>query len=304
MTFTEIAAESGVPEAATGGVPRRPPGAIRSAMRMWRTRIGMLLVGVVIFLAVFGPSLAPNNGRVAVGSGKPFDPDADGALFGSGYLGSDVWSRFLNGGRAILITATIATMLAIAVGAGLGLLAAYSRGTLDNVIMRSLDIVLAFPSLLLALVIFTTYGVENWLIVLVVAGTTTPRIARVVRGATVPVVERDFVGAAEALGESRWFIITRELLPNVTAPLLVEASLRLAYSIALISTLGFLGFTESVNAPNWGVMVQEGRATLEIQPWAVMIPVIAIAILTIGAGLIADGITRANAGIDRGRADA
>lgn len=303
MSFSELAAESGLPEAAPRGLPKRPPGVMRAALGMWRTRIGLLLVGLIVFLALFGPWISKTNGVAPVGDGFPFKPDVPGSWFGSGYLGADVWDRFLNGGRAILFTATIATVIAIVVGAGLGLLAAYTRGTVDNVIMRTLDIVLAFPSLLLALVIFTTFGVENWLIVLVVAGTTTPRIARVVRGATVPVVERDFVGAAEALGESKWFIITRELLPNVSAPLLVEASLRLAYSIALISSLGFLGFTESVNAPNWGVMVQEGRGTLETQPWAVVIPVLAIAILTIGAGLVADGITRANAGIDRGRAE-
>ena len=304
MTFTDIAAASGAPEVATGGLAKPPRGVFRTALTMWRTRVGLALVGLIVGIAIFGPWFAPFGPTEAVGTGIPFDPDAEGTLFGSGYLGQDVWSRFLHGGREILLTATIATVLAITIGAGLGLLAAYSRGTLDNVIMRTLDVVLAFPSLLLALVIFTTFGVKNWLIVIVVAGTTLPRIARVVRGATVPVVERDFVGAAEALGESRWFIVTRELLPNVTAPLLVEASLRLAYSIALISSLGFLGFTEKLNAPNWGVMVQEGRGSLEVQPWAVVIPVAAIAILTIGAGLIADGITRANAGIDRGRAEA
>ena len=204
--------------------------------------------------------------------------------------------------REILLTAAIATALAIIIGAGLGLYAAYARGAVDNIIMRTLDVILAFPSLLLALVIFTTFGVKNWLIIIVVGGTSVPPHRP--RGArrTVPVVERDFIGA-EALGESRRFIVLRELLPNVSAPLLVEASLRLAYSIAIISSLGFLGFTEKLNAPNWGVMVQEGRGTTETQPWAVIVPVAAIAILTIGAGLIADGITRANAGIDRGRAE-
>lgn len=282
----------------------RSTGFLRSAFRLWRTRVGAVLLLAVVGIAVVGPWVAPYGPTEAVGDGRPFIADVPGTVFGSGYLGQDVWSRFLHGGREILLSAGIATLLALVIGSALGLTAAYSRGRADNVIMRTLDVVLAFPSLLLALVVFAAFGVKNWLIVIVVAGTTVPRIARVVRGAALPVVERDFVAAAEALGESRTFIVAREVLPNVTAPLLVEASLRLAYSIGLISSLGFLGFTPKLNAPNWGVMVQEGRGTLEVQPMAVVVPVLAIAILTIGAGLVADGVTRAAAGIDRGRAEA
>jgi ABC-type antimicrobial peptide transport system permease subunit len=115
----------------------------------------------------------------------------------------------------------------------------------------------------------------------VVALTTTPRIARVVRGAVTPVVERDCVGAAEALGESRWHILRKELLPNVAAPLLVEASLRIAYSIALIGAMGFLGIVPDLLQPNWGVMINENRGSMANQPWPVILPVMAIAILTV-----------------------
>ncbi len=157
---------------------------------------------------------------------------------------------------------------------------------------------------MLALVALTTIGAKPWLIVSIVAFTTMPRIARITRGATVPVVERDFIGAAEALGESRFRIITRELLPNVTGPLLVEANLRLTYSIGTIAGLGFLGFVAEKNAADWGSMIQENRIALTVNPWGTLLPAAAIALLTIGTGMMADGISRTIAGVDRGRPDA
>jgi len=191
----------------------------------------------------------------------------------------------------------------LVVGALVGMYAGYSKGLTDTILMRMMDIFISFPSLLLILVVFAVFDRTNWLIVTVVAFTTTPRIARVIRGAVTPVVERDFVGAAEALGESRWHILRKELLPNVAAPLLVEASLRIAYSIALIGAMGFLGITAKANAANWGLMLNENRGSVSIQPWPVILPAAAIAVLTVGAGLVADGLSRATAGIDRGRAD-
>ena len=122
-----------------------------------------------------------------------------------------------------------------------------------------MDIILAFPNLLLALVAVTTLGRRSWVIILVVALTAIPRVARITRGAALGVVERDFVGAAEALGESRARVLRTEVLPNVTGPLLVEANLRLAYSIILIGALGFLGFGVGLNQPDWAQMINENR---------------------------------------------
>ena len=188
-------------------------------------------------------------------------------------------------------------------GVTIGLVAAYSRGLVDNVLMRLMDINLAFPQLLLALVALTTIGPKAWVIVLVVGFTTMPRIARVTRGAAVPVVERDFVSAAQALGESRFRILRSEILPNVSGPLLVEANLRLTYSIAIIASLGFLGFATSVNAADWGLMIQENRGAVSASSrgaWCCRC--LAIALLTIGTGLVGDGLARAAAGIDRKKA--
>jgi peptide/nickel transport system permease protein len=279
-----------------------PPRLMRAALRLWRTRIGIALVVLLVAVAIIGPWVAPFGPAEFIGT--PNTRNLDGSWLGSDYLGQDVWSRFLHGGRSILFIATVATLIGFVLGGAVGLTAAYDRGHLDDALMRFMDILLAFPQLLLALVALTTVGPKSWLIIAIVGFTTIPRIARITRGATVSVVERDFVGAAEALGESKLRIITSELLPNVTGPLLVEANLRLTYSITIIAGLGFLGFATEVNAANWGSMVDENRAAVTVQPWGVVLPAVAIALLTIGTGLISDGLARTVAGIDRGRPDA
>lgn len=284
------------------GTVRKQSGLVRSALKLWRTRVGLVLVTLLVGVAVFGPWVAPHGAGEFVGTANL--RDVNGAWLGTDYFGQDVWSRFLHGGRSILFLATTATLIGFLVGAAIGLIAAYNRGRIDDALMRLMDVVLAFPQLLLALVALTTVGPKSWLIIAIVGFTTIPRIARITRGATVPVVERDFIGAAEALGESRFRIITRELLPNVTGPLLVEANLRLTYSIGIIAGLGFLGFATERNAADWGLMVQENRVALSVQPWGTVLPAIAIALLTIGTGLISDGLARTVAGIDRGRPDA
>ena len=278
------------------------PGVMRTALRLWRTRLGMAIVALLVLIAIIGPSIAPYGPSKFVG--KPNLRDVKGSWLGTDYFGQDVWSRFLHGGRSILIMATLSTAIGFIVGAAIGLIAAYDRGRADEILMRAMDTLLAFPQLLLTLVALTAVGPKAWIIVAVVAFTTIPRIARITRGAAVPVVERDFIGAAEALGESKTRIVTRELLPNVTGPLLVEANLRLTYSIAIIAGLSFLGFATKVNAADWGLMIQENRPGVSVQPWGVLLPAMAIALLTIGTGLIADGISRTVAGIDRGRPEA
>jgi peptide/nickel transport system permease protein len=278
---------------------RRPPGVFTRALWLWRTRIGLALLAVVVGVAILGPLFAPHGETEGVGA--PNKAKVAGLLFGTDWLGQDVWSRFLLGGRSILLFAVISTALGLLLGITIGLASALNRGRLDEAMMRSIDIILALPSLLLVLVAITTVGPKSWLIIAGVAVTTTPRLARVTRGAALQVVERDFVAAAEALGEPKWRMLTHELLPNVSGPLFVEATLRLTYSIAIVTTLAFLGISSDVNAANWGMMIQENRLALSVQPWGVVLPTIAIAVLTVATGLIGDGLARANAGIDRRR---
>jgi peptide/nickel transport system permease protein len=279
--------------------PRRRPIVLllRRAWRLKRTKVGVVLVLVLLAIALFGPVVAPYGpGEFA---GTPYEPPSAHARLGTDALGRDVLSRFLWGGRSILGLSAAATALGLALGVSIGLLAAYSRGKLDDVLMRLMDVILAFPSIVLALVAVATVGPKLWLLVLVVGLTTMPRVARVMRGASLEIVERDYVYAAEAMGEPRRRILSGEILPNVTSPLMVEASLRLTYAIGLIAGLSFLGFGRQPPAVDWGLMINENRLGLTIQPWGVVMPVIAIIVLTIGTSLISDGVARASAGIDR-----
>jgi peptide/nickel transport system permease protein len=165
-----------------------------------------------------------------------------------------------------------------------------------------MDVLLAFPQVVFVLLLVASFGPQIWLIIVTVALSHAPRVARVARGAALEVVERDFVKSAQALGERRARILLAEILPNMSSPLLVELGLRLTYSIGLIAAVGFMGFGLQPPAADWGLMINENRLGLTIQPWAVALPVLAIGLLTIGVNLVADGIARAAIGLDRGRA--
>ena len=279
-------------------VDEQPPGLIRQAMKLRRTQIGVTLSLLLIAVALIGPFVAPFGSTEYVD--MPNTLSVPGTLLGTDYFGQDVLSRFLFGGRTILILAVIATSIGITLGTTLGLTAAYLRGRYDEIIMRALDVILSFPQVLLSLVVISMFGPSNVLIICTVGLSTTPRIARIIRGAAISVVERDFISAAEALGETRKRVVFAEVLPNVTSSLLVEMNLRLPYSVGLIASLAFLGFTPEPNAANWGLMIQENRVALTEQPWGVVLPTIALALMTIGTGLVGDGLSRVSAGIDRG----
>jgi len=285
-----------------GPTPKPPASVLRTSLKLWRMRIGLLLVLIIAFFAIVGPFIAPHSSTQLVGKDYA-PPGSPHALFGTDNLGQDIWSRFLDGGAPILEIAIAATALGVILGVVLGLLAAYSRNKLDEILMRSMDVILAFPQIMLALVAIATVGPKVWVIILAVGLTTAPRVARVARGAALPVVERDFVAAAEALGVPRFKILTRELLPNILSPLMVETTLRLTYSIAVISGLAFLGLSTSTDSPDWGSMINQNYIAFSYRPWGAGLPVLAIAVLTIGTGLIGDGIGRAAAGIDRVKAN-
>jgi peptide/nickel transport system permease protein len=299
----DTAVDAGL-EAAVEPVPgaavlqRRPwLGILRDALRLGRTKIGVALVGLIVAIAVFGPLVAPHSPTEFVAAPNT-GPSAD-AIFGADALGRDVFSRFLHGGLSVLWMAAAATLIGVVIGVVVGLVAAYSRNWLDDVLMRGSDVVLAFPQIILALLAVSAIGPKLWLIVLVVAVTHAPRVARVIRGAAQEVVERDFVKAAEAVGERRSRIVFGELLPNVTSPLLVEIGLRMTYSIGLVAAVSFLGFGLQPPAADWGLMINENRLSITAQPWSVLLPVLAIGLLTVGTNLITDGIARAAIGIDR-----
>ena len=290
-----------IPDAEVAPSPVRGASLLRRSLRLWRTRIGVALVGVIVLLAIIGPYVAPYGPSTPVGA--PNSVPGGKAVLGTDYLGQDVLSRVLYGGRSILVMAVIATALGLVAGAAIGLVAAYSRNALDDTLMRGMDVIMALPQIMLALVAVAIIGPHAWVIVAAIALTTAPRVARVARGAAQPVVERDFIAASEAMGVPRWRILSGELLPNTLGPLMVEASLRLTYSIGLIAGLAYLGLSPNPNGANWGTMIKQNQLVLVVQPWGAVAPIIAIALLTMGTGLIGDGIARTAAGIDRARGE-
>ena len=267
------------------------------ALHYRRTQIGLVLFGFIVFIAAFGPFFAPHSPYAFVTT--PFAHPSARALLGGDVIGRDVLSRVLYGGRSVLILAILATALGMAMGVSLGLAAGYARQAIDDVIMRLLDVLLAFPQIVFVLLLVSVLGPRLWLIVLTVGLSHAPRIARVTRGATLEVKERDFVKAAESLGVSRVKIAFTEILPNITSPLLVEFGLRLTYSIGLIAALSFLGFGMQPPACDWGLMINENRVGILVQPYSIFVPVALIAILTIGVNLATDGLSRAMIGIER-----
>ncbi len=288
-----------VPAPSARGVRRRREWVqlLRDALHYRRTQVGLALFLFIAALAAFGPLVAPHSPYEFITA--PFAAPSAVARLGGDNLGRDVLSRVLYGGRSVLILSIIATAVGMIIGVSLGLIAGYAREAVDDVIMRLLDVLLAFPQIVFVLLLVSVLGPRLWLIVLTVGLSHAPRIARVIRGAALDVRERDFVKAAESLGVSRLKILLGEILPMITSPLLVEFGLRLTYSVGIIAALSFLGFGLQPPSADWGLMINENRMGLAIQPYSVFVPVALIAVLTIGVNLATDGLTRAMIGIER-----
>jgi peptide/nickel transport system permease protein len=277
---------------------RRPQwGTLLSATRTPRGAIGLGLASLVVLVAVVGPLVAPNSpdALVTLAFGKP----SGEFPLGGDSLGRDVLSRVLDGGRALLVMATCATALGVAGGAAAGVSAAYLRGVSDGIIMRAVDVILSFPQLVFALLLLSLLGPKLWLITIAVGVSHAPQVARVLRSATLDLSERDFVKAAELQGMRPVKVMRKEILPNLVSPLMVEAGLRLTYSIVIIAGLAFLGFGQPPPAASWGTMINENRDGLSLDPWAVIVPVLLIALLTIGTNTFTDAFARVAIGVDR-----
>lgn len=278
----------------TPDTPVRQAGLFRRAWALPTAKIGTALTAVVVLVAVLGPWLGP----VITGygptdfAGKPFQGTG---IAGTDGIGRDVLTRFLAGGATLLLYAALATAIGIVLGAAIGMFAGYSGGRLDSIIMRGNDVLLSFPQLVFALLAIVMIGPHGWLLVTVIGVTHAPRIARVARQATVAVVSADYIRAAEMYAVPRWRILVGEVLPNITGPLMVELGLRLTYSIGYVASLSFLGLGIQPPSADWGLMINENRIALVVQPWGVLLPVLAIAVLTVGTNLITDSLASAAA---------
>jgi peptide/nickel transport system permease protein len=268
-----------------------------TAARTPRGAAGLAMALLVVLVAVIGPALSPHspNALLTLTFAKP----SSQFPLGGDVLGRDVLSRVLGGGWLLLLMAVAATAIGIIAGATAGISAAYLRGARDGIIMRTVDVILAFPQLVFALLLLSLLGPKLWLIVLAVGLSHAPAVARVIRSATLDVAERDYVKVAELQGMRPAKVMAKEILPNLISPLMVEAGLRLTYSIVIMAGLAFLGFGQPPPAPSWGTMINENRIGLQLNPWAVIVPAVLIALLTIGTNTFTDAVARVTIGVDR-----
>lgn len=267
------------------------------AARTRRGVAGLLLAGSVVLIAAAGPFLTPHPPDEFVGTA--FAPASGGLRLGADNLGRDVLSRTLAGGWVLLLMALASTLLGVACGTLAGVTAAYRRGPLDALIMRGADVVLAFPTLVFALLLVSVVGPKLWLIVVAVGIAHTPQVARVMHSATLDIAERDYVKYVQLQGVRPSKVMSSEILPNLVSPLMVEMGLRLTYSVILMAGLAFVGFGQQPPAPNWGTMINENRIGLQTNVWAVAAPALLIALLTIGASTFTDAVARVAIGLER-----
>jgi peptide/nickel transport system permease protein len=265
--------------------------------------VGMIMVLfwiVIALVSLFWTPYEPNSSDFV----QNLPPNATNWL-GTDHLGRDILSRLMQGTQVILLKTRLPGESAIsipigvalwgvigslALGAVLGLNSGYRGGWWDQVIMQVLDALIAFPRIVLYLVVIAALGQGDLVVILAIGITGAPGVARLARSLAMDIKTRDYIRAAETRGESVWFIMFREILPNARGPLLVDAMLRVGYAIFAIGTLGFLGIGLPPPDPDWGNMVNEARRNIFSNPTAVIWPALAIATLVIGLNLFADGL--------------
>jgi ABC-type glutathione transport system ATPase component/ABC-type dipeptide/oligopeptide/nickel transport system permease subunit len=269
-------------------------------LRMVRNRLSWLLrrraaavtVGVVlaavVLLALTGPWLAPHAPGAVLD--MPYAPSGKGTPLGTDHLGSDVLSRFLAGGRSLVLLALAALAVAYAVGAALGMLGALRGGIVDTAVLRLVDVLLSLPSFLLLSVVVVAVGRGTGPVAVATAVVLFPEIVRVVRAATLQALQHDYVEAATARGESTTYLLAHEVLPNLLPVLAADAGVRFVGSAFTVATAAFLGYGAQPPAADWGLMILENRDGLALQPLAVIVPAVGILVLLLSANLLVDAV--------------
>ena len=280
------------------GAGRRGGAALRLILRTTSGKIALPIVLLHVTVTLVGPWLAPY-------SPTEFQYSETGELhqllapswqfwLGTDQFGRDILSRVMSGAASLIVVAGSGTVLGITLGMVVGLSSAYRGGRVDNVVMRVMDGLMSFPGLLMALLVLTTLGPSGVNIAATVGIVTFPRVARVIRSVTLSLKELEFVQSARLRGESAPYIIFREILPNTLPVLGVELSVRLSYSILIVSSLGFLGMGVQPPSSDWGLMISQSRQFLAIAPWVALAPAGAVASLVVGVNLLTDGIRQAS----------
>lgn len=263
----------------------------RGVRRNTLTVIGFVIVIIFLLMALVGPLVVPysfSDQNIE----QRLQPPSEDHIFGTDEFGRDVFSRIIVGSRNVCIVAGSGAALAVFLGLLLGLIAGYWGGVLDDVVMRLMEVMMAIPGLLLAMLVLFSLGSSFYSVILVVGFMYIPVVTRVVRSVVLDIKTRAFVEAAKLRGESIRYILMREILPNVLPHLAVEASMRFVYAIFMVASLGFLGLGVQPPAPDWGFMVSEARPFYNVAPWVIFFPAASIAILVVGVSFVSDGLRR------------
>ena len=263
-----------------------------SASTILRSRVAVIGLVIVLFwvvVAILAPVIAPHDPLAQDSSAINSGPSARYPL-GTDHMGRDILSRLVYGTRTILILAPLSVFCSVMLGTFLGLLAGYMGGNLDESVMRILDAIMAFPTILLYLIIISAIGPSALNVVIAITFVGAPGVARLVRSLTLDVRTRDYIRAAETRGENPFHTMYVEILPNARGPLIIDSMLRVGYAIFAIGTLGFLGLGLPPPTPDWGGMINEARKYIWTSPLNVLWPALAIASLVVGLNLFADGL--------------
>ncbi|WP_275579439.1 nickel transporter permease [Halanaerobacter jeridensis] len=260
--------------------------------RLLKNRIAMLglaIISILLVVAIFAPVLAPYD-PLKTNVIQRLKAPSFSHWLGTDDLGRDILSRIIYGSRISIQVGVISVSLALVLGVTLGVLAGYYGGWIDSLVMRLIDIMLAFPSILLAIVIMAILGPQLSNAMIAIGFVNLPRFARIVRSSVLSVKEEEYVSAAQSLGSSDFRIITKHILPNCLAPLTVQSTLSIATAILEAAGLSFLGLGAQPPTPEWGAMLSSGRSAIQVAPWVVAFPGLAIMITVLGFNLFGDGL--------------
>ena len=262
---------------------------LRRLLRTPQGLLGVLIVGLILAIVVCGPWLAP-YGPDTMAPRLRYRPPSAEFLLGTDQYGRDILSRLLYGARSTVILACLATGFGTLAGALIGTTSAFLGGRADEAIMRTIDAILSIPSLLFALLIVNLLGKSSFSAVMAIGIAFTPGMTRVTRSVALAVTKQDYVNAAIARGERGGYIVLREMLPNVVAPIVVEMTIRVAFAVMLFATLSFLGLGAQPPSSEWGLMVAEARRFMHLSFWMILWPSLAVALVAIGFNLLGDGL--------------
>ncbi len=265
------------------------PGLLSVMLHQRVALTGILIVGFFIIVAAVGPTLAP-FGPTQQFPGRQLEAPSSEFLFGTDEFGRDVLSRLLHGTRISFQVGIIAVGISAMIGILLGLAAGYFRGWIDNIITLLMDVLFAFPTILLAIAIMTALGNSLTNVMIAIGLVNAPSFMRVVRGSVLSVRTSTYVESAVVVGAPTHVIMRRHIFPNITAPLIVHGSLNFAFAVLAEASLAFLGLGNRPPSPSWGSMVSSSYPVLQMAPWAAIFPGLAIGLTVLGFNLLGDGL--------------